>query len=113
MNQGNSQRRRYPSSSGFHWAVLAFLCGYLLLLLGLSYFYLIPAFRVLQEAEPEQRNRLAAFSALLLAVMLAVLVVGLLLTFRVRRYFVRDADSTGRDKSAKASRRESGGGQFR
>jgi DMSO/TMAO reductase YedYZ heme-binding membrane subunit len=90
MESEPERKSRRPHGSGFHWALIAFLAGYVILLLGLSHFYLVPAFRAVQEADPEQRDRLGAYSTLLLAVVLAVLVVGLLLTFRVRRYFTGD-----------------------
>jgi hypothetical protein len=79
--------RRLYERVGFLWALAVFLLGYLLLLLGVTHFYLLPAYTAFQQAEADERAQLRAGSALLLAVLLVVLVIGLLLTFRLRRYF--------------------------
>lgn len=74
--------------------MLVFLAAFAVFLGLLSAYYLIPAFEAARTAVPVERKELAAYSALLLVVVLVVLLLGLMLTFRVRRFF--GADSTGR-----------------
>ena len=69
------------------WGVAIYLIGFLILLFVVSKYYLIPAFVAEQGATPEQRRILVAHSWLILALVLFVLFVGLLLTFRVGRFF--------------------------
>jgi hypothetical protein len=67
--------------------LIAFLLGFAVLLIFVTHFYLFPALRARQAAtEPEQRI-LAAHALLLLAVLLFILLMGLILTFRVGRFF--------------------------
>ena len=81
---GARGRRR----GAIHWGVLAFMLGFSLLVVGLIWFYLMPAGEALQGAGRADRQRLGAVSALLLAVVLLVLLIGLMLTFRIGRYFL-------------------------
>ena len=69
------------------WLLLIFLLGYVVLLVIVSRFYLIPAFAAWGDASEVERRWLSAASALLLAVILFTLVVGIMLVFRVRRFF--------------------------
>jgi formate hydrogenlyase subunit 3/multisubunit Na+/H+ antiporter MnhD subunit len=69
------------------WGVAIYLIGFLILLFVVSKYYLIPAFVAEQGATPEQRRILVAHSWLILALVLFVLLVGLVLTFRVGRFF--------------------------
>jgi hypothetical protein len=77
-----------PFPSRFHWAIAAFLLGFAVLLLILTHSYLLPAFGAFRTASPEEKKRIAAYSRLLLAVILVMLTAGLVLTFRVGRYFL-------------------------
>jgi hypothetical protein len=79
-----------------HWATLAFLLGFTALLIVLGYFYLAPGAEALADtgADAEKRQRLKAFSSLLLAVMLVLLFVLMLIVFRVRRFFFDDQPRT-------------------
>src|SRR6476646_1051515 len=77
-------RRLAPRSP---WAAAAFLVGFLLLLLAVCYFFLFPALEAAKTATPPERARLRAYSALLLAIVLLILGSGLLLTFRIGRFF--------------------------
>jgi hypothetical protein len=86
----NAERRicRGPSRSGrTTWAVLAFLLLFAILMVCVSEFYLLPALAVVKDANPGERLRLEAYSRLLLAIVLFILVVGLMLTFRIGRFF--------------------------
>ena len=69
------------------WALLIFLLGYVLLLVVVSHYYLLPAMKVVHDATPAERKWLSASSALLLAVVLFIIIVGIVLTFRVSRFF--------------------------
>ena len=69
------------------WGVVIYLLGFLVLILAVSRYYLIPALVAEQSATPEQRRVLVAHSWLILSLVLFVLLVGLLLTFRVSRFF--------------------------
>jgi uncharacterized membrane protein YbhN (UPF0104 family) len=69
------------------WAAIAFLLGFAVLLIALCHYYLLPAFDALKHATPADKARLRAWSALLLALVLFILISGLILTFRVGRFF--------------------------
>ncbi|CAN5416899.1 hypothetical protein BH10PLA1_BH10PLA1_14090 [soil metagenome] len=69
------------------WPTLAFLVGFVFLLIFISDYYLLPAFDAFFHAAPQDRALLSAHSALLLTVILLILACGLLLTFRIGRFF--------------------------
>ncbi len=75
-----------------HWAMLVFLPGFAILLLMVGYFYLRPGVEALQgeAATPDQKDKLRAYSALLLAVFLSVLLLMGLVIFRVKQFFFTD-----------------------
>src|SRR6476660_8436350 len=77
------------SRGSIHWSVLAFLLTFTLLLLILFWYFLLPAADAARGATPHEKATLRAVSALLLAVVLFVLFVGLLLTLRAGRFFSR------------------------
>jgi len=81
--------RRPPASpTGHSYApVLAFLGGFAVLFIFIVRYYLIPATEAFGQATPGQQRVLAAHSRLLLAIILVILLAGLLLTFRVGRFF--------------------------
>ncbi len=81
--------RRSPTSrTALGYArVLAFLGGFAILFVFVVYYYLIPATEAFGQASPGQQRVLAAHSRLLLAILLFILLAGLLLTFRVGRFF--------------------------
>jgi heme/copper-type cytochrome/quinol oxidase subunit 2 len=66
---------------------VAFLVVFALVLLAATHLYLLPAFRAAKDADDAQRRQLATSATLVLAVVLFVLFAGLVLTFRVSRYF--------------------------
>ena len=70
-----------------YWAILAFLIGFAILLVGVLAYYLEPAMDAAKGASPMQKRTLMAHSRLILTVVLFVLFAGLLLTFRVGRFF--------------------------
>ncbi len=69
------------------WPTLAFLVGFAILLIAITRYYLIPALEVFQNAAPRDQKLMSAHSALLLAILLLILASGLILTFRVGRFF--------------------------
>src|SRR5947207_5001927 len=83
MSSGPSNITRWRTP----WGLLIFLLGYVVLLVVVSRYYLLPALEVVHKATPTERKWLSASSALLLAVVLFIIGVGLVLTFRVSRFF--------------------------
>ena len=69
------------------WAVLLFLFGFTVLIVLVSYYYLLPAMEAAQGATPREQRGLAAYSRLLLVVVLFILFAGLVVTFRIGRFF--------------------------
>jgi hypothetical protein len=68
-------------------AVLIFLLLFSALIIFVTEVFLLPAMSVVKNATPPERLRLQAVSTLLLAIVLLILIVGLLLTFRIGRFF--------------------------
>jgi len=68
-------------------APLLFLVVFSILLVIVSNTYLLPAVRAARTAAPPQRRELAAWSVLILTVLLVVLLGGLFLTMRLSRFF--------------------------
>lgn len=85
--------RRYPRLTRSLWAIVIYLAGATLLIGLVTYYFLIPAMRVAHDANVAQKHQLVAYSRLLLAVVLFILCVGLLLLFRVGRFFFPSAPS--------------------
>jgi hypothetical protein len=69
------------------WPLVLFLVGFIALIWIVSEYFLIPAMTVAKEATREQKKQLVAHSRLLMAVVLFILCVGLLMLFRIRRFF--------------------------
>ncbi len=89
MDPMASCRRPIPCRTGrTHWAALVFLIGFTALLLVVCYGYLVPAMEAAKEATDPEKRQLVGLSRLLLVVVLLVLYAGLLLTFRVGRFFL-------------------------
>lgn len=80
--------RAQPRSSGrSHWSSVAFLFTFTILLIAICHYFLIPALEARRHATPDDKLKLRAWSTLLLAVMLFILLAGLLLTVRIGRFF--------------------------
>lgn len=78
-----------PWPKGFAYArLLAFLLGFAVLLIFVAHYYLFPALRARQGASEPEKRLLAAHALLLMAVLLFILLMGLILTFRVGRFFL-------------------------
>ncbi len=70
-----------------YWATLTFLLGFAVLIWFVSHWYLLPAFEATRGATPLEKRQLAVQARLILAVVLFILVAGIMLTFRVGRFF--------------------------
>ena len=68
-------------------AVLGFLILFAILVIMVSKLYLIPGLEMAQHATHAHRRKMAAQALLLLVVMLTILLAGLLITFRISRFF--------------------------
>ena len=68
-------------------AVVIYLVLFGLVVAAVSRFYLLPALNKAQVAAPEEKKRLAGQALLVMVVVLFVLLAGLVLTFRVGRFF--------------------------
>jgi len=69
--------------SSWRVALLALACG--VVLWGVSYFYLVPAMDGLQGATVAQKRMIKAVSSLLMALLLAMLALGVWFTLRRRQ----------------------------
>jgi hypothetical protein len=67
--------------------VVAFLVGFGVLLFFIVHYYLIPALQAAGQATPRERRILSVQSRLVLTLILFILLVGLILVFRVGRFF--------------------------
>lgn len=66
---------------------MLFLVGFSVLIVIVSRYFLLPALDAYQSGDEAGRKLLSAHSALLLSLLLLVLISGLLLTFRIGRFF--------------------------
>ena len=87
MHTGLSPQRARRSGR-IYWPTLAFLLGSAVLIYVISDWYLLPAMDAARDADAAGRRSLAAYSRLLLAIVLVILVAGILLTFRFGRFFL-------------------------
>jgi TRAP-type C4-dicarboxylate transport system permease small subunit len=69
-------------------AVVVYLLCFVVLLIVISKMYLLPAMEASRDASPQEKRQLAAFARLMLAVVLFVLFGGLLIAFRIGRFFI-------------------------
>jgi hypothetical protein len=69
------------------WGAIVFMVACAVLIAIVSRYYLIPALDAARHATPREKRWLAASSRLLLSVVLFVVLAGLLMVFRVGRFF--------------------------
>jgi hypothetical protein len=69
------------------WATVLYLASFSVLIVIVANYFLFPAIIASHGADASGRRQLSAVSALLLAVVLTVLLIGLLLAFRIHRFF--------------------------
>ncbi len=69
------------------WATVAFLLAFTALLSLVADYFMRPAVVAAHVATPPERRQLSAISILLLAILLIMLTLGLMLTFRIHRFF--------------------------
>src|SRR4051812_20019982 len=70
------------------WASLAFLAGFSAIIVLVLNYFLVPAADAARHADIVGRRQLSAVSILLLAILLFIMLIGLLMTFRIRRFFL-------------------------
>jgi Mn2+/Fe2+ NRAMP family transporter len=68
------------------WGVLIFMIAFAILIALVSKMYLIPALEAAKDATPHQKQLLAAWARLLLAIVLFIIGAGIVITFRVSRF---------------------------
>ena len=94
---------RARRSGRIYWPTLAFLLGFAVLIYVVSDWYLLPAMDAARDADAAGRRSLAAYSRLLLAIVLVILVAGIMLTFRFGRFFLpRHREPSGPTRYADA-----------
>jgi len=71
-----------------YWGVVVFLLAFAVLVAVVTSYYLAPAMDAAKDATVKEKRTLVAYSRLLLTVVLFVLFAGLILTFRVGRFFL-------------------------
>ena len=81
-------RKGRPRSARTYVAVVVYLLCFTVLLIVISKIYLLPAMEASRDATPQEKKQLAAFARLMLAVVLFVLFAGLLIAFRIGRFFI-------------------------
>ena len=69
-------------------AVVVYLLCFTVLLIVISKDYLLPAMEASRNASPQEKRQLAAYARLMLTVVLFVLFGGLLVAFRIGRFFI-------------------------
>ncbi|WP_428938491.1 hypothetical protein [Fontivita pretiosa] len=96
----NQQRNSLRAGRAI-WTVVVFLAGFAALISLLSRYFLIPALLAAHDATASEKRQLSAVATLLLAVVLFILGVGLMLVFRVRRFFFpRSTGSESRQQTS-------------
>jgi uncharacterized membrane protein YhaH (DUF805 family) len=80
-------RRTDFRSGRSYWGVLAFLLLFVVLIVAVSDYFLLPAMSAAHGASDAEKLRLTAYSRLLLWLVLFILIVGLVLIFRPGRFF--------------------------
>jgi hypothetical protein len=68
-------------------AVLCFLLLFAVLIVMVSQWYLLPTLSYFNTATKAEKKEIAVYARLLLSVLLVVLLIGLMLTFRIGRFF--------------------------
>jgi hypothetical protein len=76
--------------------VIAYLLGFAALLLLELHYFLRPALMIGSHADPLSRQKLHALAWLMFSIILVYLVSGLILVFRVGRFFFPREELTGR-----------------
>ena len=92
------------------WATAVFLCGFVILLAVLAHYVLLPGWRTANQLGGTQKTLMSAYAALLLALLLALLWVGLIIVLRLRQSFVNPSGKRVKTKYvdawAEAGKRE-------
>ena len=83
----------------FPWGLFLFLLAFAGLIFIVSRWYLLPAAQSVAGATPQEQRLLGATSRLLLAVILFVVGAGIVITFRVGRFFFPRHAPPGKSKT--------------
>ncbi len=83
----NASSSRNRHTGRLYWPTVAFLLGFALLIAVVAHWYLLPALSASEHADTIQKRQLAATARLMLAIVLFILIAGLILTFRIGRFF--------------------------
>ena len=83
----SAARARRHRRGAIRWQALVFLIGFTVLLVGILAYVLAPGLEAARHATDNEKRSLVAWYRLLLAVLLLILFSGLMLTFRVGRFF--------------------------
>jgi hypothetical protein len=78
---------RFRRRAATYWSVMAFLGGFVVLLLVVSHYFLLPGLKAAETADAAGRRQLRAVSWLILSIVLVYVLAGLMLTFRMGRFF--------------------------
>ncbi|HTW94574.1 MAG TPA: hypothetical protein VMD30_07265 [Tepidisphaeraceae bacterium] len=69
------------------WGMIVYLIGFILLLLLVFYRFFIPAAAAAHSADSRGRHIVGAYSWLVMAIVLVYVLAGLILVFRIGRFF--------------------------
>ena len=69
------------------WGSVAFVAGFSALIVIVFHYFLVPAAAAAKSADLAGKRQLSAVSMLMLVILLFIMLIGLLMTFRVRRFF--------------------------
>jgi type II secretory pathway component PulF len=83
-----TRERRAANRGATFWPAMFFLIFFAILVVFVSHYYLIPALTAKQSATQPATNRLEAQAALILTILLVMLLSGLILIFKVHRFFL-------------------------
>ena len=88
------RNRKQLRRRGFtYWGVIIYLIGFVGLAYLFLHYYLLPAYSASEHADAHARRQIGAVSTLMLSVFLIYLLCGVILTFRVGRFFFPRAGS--------------------
>lgn len=104
------KRPRHLCSGIAYTRLIVFLSAFAGLVIFVAYYYLFPAMEAAKKATGPQRRLLSAHARLVLVLLLFILLCGLILTFRVGRFFLprrqqRDKPTIYSDAWAESARR--------
>ena len=70
------------------WATVTFLLAFAALITIIARSFLLPALVAARDASASEKRQLSAYAMLLMAVVLLIVIVGIIVTFRIHRFFL-------------------------